>query len=255
MERNLRIEAIVLANKRWGELHRRVTMLAPDLGVFEAVAYGARKGKLAGGIEVGTIGTFFVYHDRAKGEYSITDVEPIISHGLLHSDLTRLYIFHAMIEMAMRMHGGDYSVLYRVMGSFLLLLDEQEVDPRLVLIQYCWRFIEIMGLDPNLENCPICSMVYDQSEILSFNTGLHTPCCQQCGDVDIEGFELALGPGGRRYLIYSRPLSEADAISVVMSETATIRMVRYMVRYVTNILGQPLSSLSGGILMEALHAN
>lgn len=255
MERNLRIDAIVLTNRRWGELHRRVTLLSSELGIFDAIVYGARKGKLAGGIEPCTIGTFFLYHNPAKGAYSITDIEPLEQRGTVRTDLIRLYTAHALVEMAMQMHGGDFSALYRVMGSFIMLLDEPEVDPKYVLIHYIWKFIGIMGLDPDLHACPICATVYGEEESLSFNTGLHTPCCFRCGDVDTEGFELVLGPGARRYLLFTRDLSESDSVSVAMSETATIRMVRYMIRYVTNILGYPLRSLSGGILMEALHAN
>ena len=254
MERNVSVEGIVLTNRRWGELHRKVTLLSPELGVFDAVVYGARKGKLAGGIEPCTIGTFFLYHNRTRGEYSLTDVQPLVYAGTLREDLVRLYTAHAMVEMALRMHGGDYSVLYRIMGSYIMLLQEPEVDPRLVLIQFVWKFIGIMGLDPDLQSCPICSTPYGEGEILSFNTGLHTACCSDCGDVDTEGFELALGPGARRYLILTRTLSESDSVAVVLSQTATIRMIRYLMRYVTNILGQPLSSLSGGVLMEALHA-
>jgi hypothetical protein len=73
--------------------------------------------------------------------------------------------------------------------------------------------------------------------------------------VDTEGFELAMGPGARRYLLLTKGLEESDSVSIELSETATLRMIRYLMRYVTNILGQPLSSLSGGVLMEALHAN
>lgn len=255
MERNISIEGIVLTNRRWGELHRKITLLSPELGVFDAVAYGARKGKLAGGIEPCTIGTFYLYHNRARSEYSLKDVQPIGSTGSLREDIVRLYIAHAMVEMALRMHGGDYGVLYRIMGSFLVLLQEQSIDPRLVLIQFIWKFIGIMGLQPDLRSCPICFTSYDESEILSFNTGLHTACCAQCGDVDTEGFELAMGPGARRYLLLTKGLEESDSVSIELSETATLRMIRYLMRYVTNILGQPLSSLSGGVLMEALHAN
>ena len=88
---------------------------------------------------------------------------------------------------------------------FLVLLDQSCVDPRLVFIQYIWKFIVIMGLEPDLISCPICGTPYNDKERLSFNTGLHTPCCGDCGDVDSEGFEYALGPGGRRYLpVYTR---------------------------------------------------
>ncbi|HLW22393.1 MAG TPA: DNA repair protein RecO [Sphaerochaetaceae bacterium] len=252
MERNLTSDAIVLTHRRWGDLHRLVTLLSPDLGIFEAVAYGARKGKLAGGIEIGTLGTVYLYHNRTRGDYTLVDVDPEHTVERIRDDLPRLYTAQTMTEMALRMHGGDFEQLYRELGSALILLESGEADPRLILIQYIWRFISIMGLESELASCPICSNEYGEQEILSFNTGLHTPCCARCGDVDSTSYELALGPGARRYLTLTRTLDVQEAVSVQLSETAAIRLGRYMIRYVTNILGGPLKTLSGGVLMEVL---
>ncbi len=252
MERNLTSDAIVLTHRRWGDLHRLVTLLSPELGIFDAVAYGARKGKLAGGIEPGTLGTVYLYHNPTRKEYSLVDVQPLYTVEHIRDDLPRLYAGQTMTELALRMHGGDYAKLYEELGSALILLESGEADTRLILIQYIWRFIAIMGLDPDMAYCPICSAAYGDQEILSFNTGLHTPCCAHCGDVDSESYELALGPGARRYLTLTRTLAACEAVTVQLSETAAIRLGRYMIRYVTNILGGPLKTLSGGVLMEVL---
>ncbi|PKL27210.1 MAG: DNA repair protein RecO [Spirochaetae bacterium HGW-Spirochaetae-2] len=252
MERNSTSEAIVLTNRRWGELHRLVTLLSPTLGIFDAVAYGARKGKLAGGIEPFTIGTFYLYHNGAKNTYSITDIDPQYRVDAIRTDLRRLYTANTLAELAMRMHGGDFSELYSVLCNHVLLLSDDSVDPRRVLIQYIWKFVRIMGLEPDLTACPVCSRTFGEQEILSFNTGLHVPCCDKCADVDTGGFELALGPGARRYLILTRTLSDHDSVLVELSETATLRLVGYMIRYVTNILGGPLRSLAGGVLQGTM---
>jgi DNA repair protein RecO (recombination protein O) len=252
MERNLTSSAIVLTHRRWGDLHRLVTLLSADLGVFTAVAYGARKGKLAGGIEPGTIGNCFLYRNPTRNEYTLTDVDVIFSVDAIREDLRRLYAAHVMIEIAMRMHGGDYAALYQTLGTSLMLLQSPEVAPHLDLIQYIWRWISIMGLESDLTVCPICSTAYADDEILSFHAGMHTPCCAQCGTVDSSDFVYALGPGGRRYLAYTRTLAEADAVLVPLSETASARMLRYMIRYAETILGSSLKSLSGGISLSVL---
>ena len=252
MERNLTSEAIVLTHRKWGDLHRLVTLLSPDLGLCTAVVYGARKGKLAGGIEPGTMGTYYLYHNRTRKEYTLVDVDPQHTIEHIRDDLPRFYCLQAMIEMAMRMHGGDFSSLYHVLGTFLILLESGQHNTRQILIQYIWRFIGILGLEPDLTTCPVCSTHYEKSEVLSFHTGLHTPCCRQCGDVDFESYEFVLGPGARKYLLLTQALGEIDAVQLTLSETAAKRMIRYMVRYITNILGNPLKTLSGGVLLDAL---
>lgn len=252
MERNLTTDAIVLASRRWGDLHRRITLLSPALGVFDATAYGARKGKLAGGIEPFSNGLFYLYHNRTRKEYSIVDVFPIPGKGGLRNDLKRVYSASVMAELAMRMHGGDYAALYANLGACLALIDAGDGDPDPTLIQFIWRLIGIMGLEPDLVSCPVCGTPYGDAEVLSFNTAMHTPCCRACADVDADGSEMALGPGGRRYLVYTRSLAADEAVRVVLHDAALHRMHGYMVRYITNILGGSLRSLSGGMIGEGL---
>ena len=71
MEKNLTCQAIVLANKKWGDLHRLVTLISPTLGLFEVV-YGARKGN-GGWIEPFSMGTFFLYSNRPRRGYTLKD--------------------------------------------------------------------------------------------------------------------------------------------------------------------------------------
>ncbi|HHU89299.1 MAG: DNA repair protein RecO [Sphaerochaetaceae bacterium] len=249
MEKNLTCQAIVLANKKWGDLHRLVTLLSPTLGLFDAVVYGGRKGKLAGGIEPFSRGTFYLYSNRPKKGYTLKDVDLIAGDGTIKGEIERLYIAHALCEIVIRMHGGDYGELFHLTTAAISLLDDPAIEAKRVLILFITRFIKIMGLEGDLNQCPQCGREYQGEESLSFNRTLNSPCCHSCGDV---GGEVAwtLGPGARRYLLYIHPLEEREAVLVPLSETATIRLVRYMLRYLTTILGSPLKSLNTALLWE-----
>ncbi len=249
MEKNLACQAIVLANKKWGDLHRLVTLLSPTLGLFEAVAYGARKGKLAGGIEPFTMGTFYVYSNRPRKGYTLKDVDVIPSKGVIKGDLERLYIANAFSEIVMKMHGGDWEELFDLSRTALELLEGGEGDPQRVFILFVDRVIQIMGLQADLTTCVQCGKTYTEKEVLSFNTALNSPCCHACSDVG-DDVGWALGPGGRRYLLYVQSLALWEAILVPLSSTATKRMVRYLLRYLTTILGSPLKSFNGALLWE-----
>lgn len=249
MEKNLTCQAIVLANKKWGDLHRLVTLLSPTLGLFDAVVYGGRKGKLAGGIEPFSMGTFYLYSNRPKKGYTLKDVDLIASKGTIKGALERLYIGHALCEIVIRMHGGDYDELFHLMTTSFELLDDPVIDEKRILILFIVRFIRIMGLEGDLEQCPQCGREYQEEELLSFNRTLNSPCCHACGDV---GGDVAwvLGPGARRYLLFIHAMGEREAVLVPLSETATIRLVRYMLRYLTTILGSPLKGLNTTLLWE-----
>lgn len=249
MERNLTTSAVVLRSRRWGDLHRMVTLASAELGIIDALAYGARKGKLAGRIDLFLVGVFFLYHNPVRGDYTIVDVEPAVGSEHIRADLRRMYMASFMAELVIKMHGGDCQALFDLISqSFALLDDQAPCTPDTVLIQFIWRLIEVSGLGPDLVACPICERPYGAEEALSFNTAMHAPCCTGCADVDVSNGEMALGPGARRYLLYTVDLPLEDAVGVQLSETATERIRLYMLRYATVIAGGVLKSLGGSLL-------
>ncbi|MFA5571180.1 MAG: DNA repair protein RecO [Sphaerochaetaceae bacterium] len=248
MERNRREKGIVLAQRNWGDLHRLITLLSPQLGIIDVVAYGARKGKHAGGIEPFTCGTFFLYENRVKKSYSLSDVEVELSPSLMKEDLLRRYISSAIGEMTLLFHGGDYQAIYDLLIETLMLFEHDDVASQRLFIQYVIRLIEIMGILDDVTHCPVCNNPYSDDEVLSFNTSLNTPCCLKCSDITQEVNQLLLGSGMRRYIQFTRTLALSEAVQVEISQRATERLFRYMVGYVTTIIQRPLKSFSGGIL-------
>lgn len=249
MERNLTISAVVLRSRRWGDLHRMVTLASAELGIIDALAYGARKGKLAGRIGLFLIGVFFLYHNPIRGDYTIVDVEPAVAAEHIRADLRRMYIASFMAELVLKMHGGDSQALYDLISHSFALLDAQATGTAdTVLIQFIWRLIDISGLEPDLVACPICERLYGAEEALSFNTAMHAPCCTVCADVDVANGEMALGPGARRYLLYTAGIPLGEAVGVQLSETATERIRLYMLRYAAIIADGVLKSLGGSLL-------
>lgn len=245
MERNLTTEAVVLASRRWGEVHRIITLLCPSLGICEARVYGARKGKLAGGIEQFSTGLFYLYHNPARGTYTVVDVQPASTQEVVRGDLKRIGCASVMAELAIRMHGGEYQELYALMRACLSLLDQEEFVADVVLIQFIWRFIGIMGLEPDLTRCPICGTGYGEQDTLFFNVSLLSPCCSNCSDRADQ--TLLLGPGSRRYLSFTRRLGTREAVGIPVHEEAICRLERYITRYAETILGGPLRSLAAGL--------
>jgi len=239
VERNSTTEAIVLVNRPYAELHRRVTLLSPDLGIFEAVVYGGRKGKLGGGLEPFTSGLFYLYHNRVRNSYSITDVLVNKDVRTLKSDFERICIANALAEIVMKMDGGGYQMLYTLLGDSLELLDDKQVPSKRIFTLFVWQFIQGMGLVDEFTCCPVCGKEYHQQQVLLFNSSLHAPCCQECADIDVP-----LGPGARRYLVVVQHLPIGTSSTVELSDQAQMRLYRYMVSYVTTLLGQGLKSLS-----------
>ncbi len=223
----------------WGELHKKVTLLTADLGLVDAVVYGARKGKMASACESFTSGTVYLYAQPGRDYYTLKDMAIRSGYTSLKSDVRRIYAGHAMTEMVLKMHGGDYEELFSLLSSSLTLLEKEENEPLQVLIQCIYRGIGVMGLASDLSSCPLCDRVFTEEEILLYSTALHAPACSSCSDVS----HLQLYPGMRRYLLVSGELSLEQAVSLQLSDAARERIFLYLRDSLKDILGYPLQSL------------
>lgn len=244
MERNITTLAVVLQSRRWGELHRKVSLLTPELGIVDVLVYGARKGRQAGKAERFLTGRFFLYYNPVRQEYSLVDVEPLAAHEALGEDLRRVWAASFCVELILRTGGGESLLLFLLLTQTLDLLSDGAVVDR-VLIQYVWKLLHIAGNAAGLESCPVCDRLYEPDEILGFSLSLLAPCCRSCAG---EGDEMILPPGARRYLALTEKLEMPEAVSVELSEAAQQRIKAYMLRYASLFAGGGLKTLAAGVL-------
>ncbi len=220
-------------------MHRKITLLTEDLGVVDAVVYGARVGKLSAACEAFTSSRVFLYRQVGRDYYTLKDMEIVSELHSLRSHLSSIYAAHAMSEISLKMHGGEYSQVYRLLSDALALLDREESETLQVLIQYIFRSIGIMGLKGDLTRCPLCEHRYSEKEVLSYNSGIHAAVCSSCADTS----QLLLHPGMRRYLVVSSTLDIDSASALELSETARKRIFFYLRETLRDILGYSLQSL------------
>ncbi|MBN2860087.1 MAG: DNA repair protein RecO [Sphaerochaetaceae bacterium] len=239
MSRDLQTYAITLKSVNWGEMHKKITLLTQDLGVIDAVVYGARVGKLSAACEAFTFSRVFLYRQVGRDYYTLKDMEIVRELRSLRSHLSRIYAAHAMNEISLKMHGGEYQQVFSLLSDAYELLDKEDSETLQVLIQFIYRSIGIMGLAGDLETCPLCGHRYTEREVLSYNSGIHTAVCNQCSDTS----QLSLYPGMRRYLVVSGSLDIASAAALELSETAGKRIFLYLRETLRDILGYSLQSL------------
>lgn len=77
MNRNSTVDALVLSVKpAAGENNRLASVLSPDKGIFNAVVYGGRKGRLKSLVSPYHSGKMWLYSDAVKHSVKITDFNP-----------------------------------------------------------------------------------------------------------------------------------------------------------------------------------
>lgn len=249
MERNVSSLAIVVHSQRYGQLHRKLKLLTVDFGLIDVVSYGARKSVKAVKAEVFVDGQFFLYYNPVKKSYTLSDIQVIATHDEIRADLGSTYAALFFCEMIMKTHGGDSLQQYDLMSKALDMLVSHRTLANQILIQFVWKLIAICGLQSGLERCPICDRLYGSTEILSFNAQLSAPCCNDCATLDSA---MMLPPGARRYLAVTASMDFVSAVFVALSDTATLRIKNYLLRYAAIISGGALKTLNGGLLQTEL---
>ena len=243
--RNRICEGIILKNTRFGEIHKSVTLLTPDLGVINAIAHGAYKGKskLGGSTEVFSHATIYLYHDPVRGSFKITDIEPLAIFEDLRSNLTKYYIGSLWAEVIIRTYGGggEYQAAYNLLSEAISLLDACESEKTdVVLSLFLYRYVESLGYMPDFSMCATCGRrLVEKDRWYIADEGAVR--CERCGDDS----HPTLSPGARRYLMYatSRPLP--DLLKVGLDRVSSGELKRAMIAIIQHIIGEPLKSLKG----------
>jgi DNA repair protein RecO (recombination protein O) len=249
MERNLRTEAIILSSRRMGDLHRSVTLLSPNLGILQAAAFGAQKGKskLSGWVEPYVSGTFNLYYNPVKQQYKIVDIDSCEFREFLRLDVYAFYLASFWSELIIKTYagGGEYTELYNLILDSLSVLElGRKVDNHNLLVQSIWRFLTIIGYAPELENCPECGQSLDNSETLVFDADSNAFLCNRCKSYE----ELVIYQGARKYLLYTQNLPVNEAVAVHLSNKAMESLKSVLISLALHVVGGPLKTLQSGIL-------
>lgn len=244
MERNLKVRAVVTSVKALGDIHKSVSLFSPELGLIYATVYGGRKGKKSSLAQLFSAGDFQVYHNPVKNEYSITEEDNLFLPQNISSDIVATYTASYFCETVTRIKTDSPAEVYNLLISALVALEDKPDTHRKILIDYTWKLLNISGTAADLTECPSCSRVLSDDEVLYFSTSLMTPVCKNCHDTD----SIVLLPGSRRYLIYTRNMSFEDALSVQLYETAQERLVQTLLKYVNAFCRYPLKTISSGML-------
>ena len=149
--------AVVLRQRRLGDVDKILTLYSANLGKVEAVAKGVRKAKsrLAGHVEPLTQATFMLA--RGKSLDVVTQVETIESFQAIRNDLERLACALYACELLDRFtepHAENFG-LYRLLLDTLRRIEQRE-DAGTPLRYYEMALLDEMGYRPELEECVAC---------------------------------------------------------------------------------------------------
>ncbi len=239
MERNIQTQAIVVKTAKVGEMHKLLTLLCPDLGLISVMVYGGRKGKKTALAPLFSMGTFQLYHNPVRNEYSLEEALSSFLPEAIMQNLESTYTAALLCEIVTKAPTDEPQPVFETLKSALLQLEQASQRPKSITISFIWKLLQIWGLAPDFEVCPICERAYEEQEILIFSNSLGSPCCKNCGDSDY----LTLPPGARRYLKYTLPMDFPQAAAVQLNPASEERIFSYLTKWLKIHLNAPLKTL------------
>jgi DNA repair protein RecO (recombination protein O) len=158
MTRTLCYDGLVLSVRNFGEGHREIQLLAKGRGLLRAAVFGGAKSKLKSLAAPWHSGRIWLYENPVKNSIKVTDFDVTAFRPSLRENLFKTWAASLCTELIVRTNGGDSDSLFPLVCGFLDGLDiADETEGRAGMLRFLWRWLTLMGLNPDLELCARCS--------------------------------------------------------------------------------------------------
>ncbi len=231
-------EALILRASRFGDYHKQLELLSPELGLLKAVAYGACKGKsrLVGTSDPYSSSRLQLYRNPVKNQYKVSDIDVIESYEGIRIELHRTYAAALVSEVMIAAYAGggpDYSYPYGLLRRILKLISgaDREICRRAVF-QFLVRFLAHAGFLGYGDECARCGTLFRRDETATVSLKDEGLCCSSCSGHE----DPPVSPGMRRYIssALEQPLSRAMEIG------PDVELSRGLVRMLSAVLDSTL---------------
>lgn len=189
MNRNVSKEALVLSVKETALDNRSVCLLTKE-GIEWATLFGGPKSKLRGAVSPWNSGVAYIYKNEEKKSAKITDFDVKKYHPTFRENLFKSFAAALAGEIALKSKcAGSPDLCFYLLNGFLDGMDLLgEKESRLGLLRFLWRYMDLLGVRPQVESCCRC-----QKEFRKINFAGNFP-----------ESALELNEGGKRFSLYSQ---------------------------------------------------
>lgn len=266
MNRNISKEALVLSVKATAQDNRSVCLFTKD-GIEWATLFGGPKSKLRGAVSPWNRGLAYIYKNEEKGSAKITDFDVQKYHPTFRENLFKSFAAALAGEIVQKSKcAGSPEQCFVLTNGFLDGMDLLgEDEARLGLLRFLWRYVDLLGVRPQVDSCPRCqkeffaegrALNFIQSALESETGGkrlaLYSPSeasfvCADCFLPQEKG--IRLGESALYYLKISGGTSQADMTSARkarLSERDFAQLKAFLYELIEGALGIKLKTLESG---------
>ncbi len=257
MNRSTSTQAIILSLRPLGENNSSVTLLTPEQGIFYAVLYGGPKSRLRSLVSQWNSGKIWLYENPEKNQIKISDFEVTNYHASFSQNLFKSYAASLAAELTIKTRcGGSSEQCYRLVSGFLdgmELCDEEQ--SRLGLLRFLWRYLELLGIQPNSHACSSCGITFLDSQFapnaISYYNGMENsficPACGESGGSSQRENLINVHFNAVQYLSALTVLSPSDARKLSIDEEVYGQIRQLIFFLIENSIEQKLNSIETGM--------
>ena len=158
MNRAFYTPAIVVSLKSLGENNSSVTLITEKQGLVYAILYGGPKSKLKSLVSQWNSGIIYLYENPEKKQIKINDFDVKNYHSSFSQSLFKMYAASLAAELAIKTRcAGSNEQAWNLLSGFLDGLElTGEEQGKLGLIRFLWRYLELLGVQPDASFCGRC---------------------------------------------------------------------------------------------------
>ncbi len=250
-ERNKQTKAIILTIKPQGENNRSVQILSPERGVFYATLYGGPKSKMRSLVQPFHSGTLYFYEDEAKHAIKITDFDVKNVHPTFRTNLYKMWAANLAAELMLKTKcAGENEASFTLLSALTDGMDLcEESGARLGMLRFLWRYMGLLGVQPDTRECSLCGKNLNLSEENAFLTPLSQALvCSEClpsGD----GMKNTIYTLNRECRLYLQAINEQKPSyvrSLVLKADSVWQMKSFLYHLTQEAAGSKLLSMESG---------
>jgi DNA repair protein RecO (recombination protein O) len=246
--RSFTYNALILRVRQSGESNREAFFLTAEEGIIRAMVFGGPKSKLRAYVSPFHSGTLWIYHDPVKDSRKVTDFDVTAWRPGIREVYERTMAAGAITETILAGHGGSgnwQEALNLASESLEAVSNAAEKDIMLPFLHFLWNWADILGIQPNLNNCGVCESPLAQNEHVTYSAYDGNMLCARCGNLHHQNNNpsyIPLSPGARRWLIVTSSLNP-NIVTRYKMDAAVLNQVRIFVTHLlTAALGRRLQS-------------
>lgn len=259
MAKSITTQATVISLRPQGEANSSVCLFTESLGTVHATLYGGRKSRLRSLVSPWNTGTAYLSKDSRTGFLKVSDFDVKKYRLSFRESLVKFYASSLAAEIALKTRcAGNSELCWPLVDGFLDGLDlcTNDEQCRTGLVRFLWRFLELLGVQPESRNCARCGLDFLGGKKRGDNVSCSCAgaeflanenqfVCSECMDRNGKTI-FFLNIGAVRHLAATANLSPREARNYPV-DAAGLSQTRELVFYlIENAVGTKLNSLEAG---------